>query len=171
MLDPSGCFFSTVPEKWSACGARIETKIAGLVVNTIAHKLYVKVPLELHTHKSCVRLLANDHRCKVGKLIRLTPFRTFKASNKVYLSCKRDADMGIKFQPNKNNGRHLKVDPLDFRSLSLKTTFERLPLFRLGWNIAHVTENEDTRNICLIRRLKTYEMVLNVSIYRLCTDG
>ena len=132
MLDPSGCFFYTVPEKCGACGAGIAIKIGGMVAYTIAHRLYVKIPLKLRTQKRCARLLAIDHRCKVGKLRRLTPFLTLKASNKAYLSCKIGADMCTKFQPNRNNGRHSKVDPLDFPSLSLKTTFECLPLFRLG---------------------------------------
>ena len=60
MLDPSGCFFYTVPEKCGACGAWIETKIAGLVANTMANKLYFNAPQNLHALKRCARLLAID---------------------------------------------------------------------------------------------------------------
>ena len=67
MLDPSGCFFDAVPEKCGTCGARIGLKIACLVTNTIASKLYFETPLKLHTHKSCAGVLVIDHHYKVAK--------------------------------------------------------------------------------------------------------
>ena len=53
-------------------------KIARLVANMIANKLYFKPTQNLRTLKRRVRLLAIDHRSKVTKSIRIAPFSTFK---------------------------------------------------------------------------------------------
>ena len=63
-------------------------KIAGLVANTIANKVYFDSTLNLRTLKRYAGLLAIDHRCKVTKLVRLAPFSCFKTSSRAHLSLK-----------------------------------------------------------------------------------
>ena len=52
MLDPSGCFYFTVPRIAVRVLLGLEKKIAGLVSNIIANKLYFNATLKLHTTKS-----------------------------------------------------------------------------------------------------------------------
>ena len=78
MLDPSGCFYFTVPRIAVRVLVGSEQKIARLVANTIANKAYFKPMQKLFTLKRCARLRAIDYRRKVAKLIRSSPLSAFK---------------------------------------------------------------------------------------------
>ena len=70
MLDPSGCFYFTVPRIAVLVLLGPEQKIARLIANDIANTLYFKVTLKLHTTKSYTGWIARDYQSKVTKLMR-----------------------------------------------------------------------------------------------------